>query len=42
MTESARKNVGGAPIANRKYSIRNPDVWGEPEDKHVYDLQIIT
>ncbi len=32
--ESAWKNVGGAPIANRKYStcciftIRNPDVWG--------------
>ncbi len=36
VTESARKNVGGASIANHKYStcwiftIRNPDVWGEP------------
>ena len=35
MSEPARKNVGAAPIANRKYStcliftIRNPDVWGE-------------
>ncbi len=34
VTESARKNVWGAPIANRKYStcwiftIRNPAVWG--------------
>ncbi len=35
VTESAGKNVGGATIANRKYStgliftIRNPAVWGE-------------
>ncbi len=43
VTESARKNVGGAPIANRKYStcwiftIRNPDVWGEPRgQRHVW------
>ena len=36
VSEPDRKNVGAAPIANRKYStcliftIRNPDVWGEP------------
>jgi len=35
VTESAQKNVRGAPIANGKYStywiftIRNPAVWGE-------------
>lgn len=37
VSEPDRKNVGAAPIANRKYStcsifmIRNPDVWGEPQ-----------
>ncbi len=49
VTESARKNVRGAPMANCKhftYSdyIWNPAVWGggHTEDKRTFDLQIIT
>ncbi len=44
VTESARKNVGGAPIANRKYSTCWSEILlcgGNPEDKHAFDLQII-
>ncbi len=48
MTESARKNVGGAPdheswIRKSAKCINvNTAVWGKPEDERAFDLQIIT
>ncbi len=38
VTESARKNVGGAPDRESEILM----CGGNPEDKRVYDLQIIT
>ncbi len=43
VTESAQKDVGGTPIANRKYSIcwifpiRNPAVWGNTDEDRSAD-----